>query len=389
MVQLNSRREGFALAAAVLAMLVVGAIVTGGFYAASQEQSITKSSDAGDMALFIAETGLNNTLGAVTASQLTSYALPSTNSFQTSQAVTYGGRTVGTYTSRVYRLSQYIYLVGSTGTVSLAGPYSGASRSVAQLVRFRKADFDNETAFEVYGDLTVAGTSNVNGIDTYYPTWTDCTTKTGTSAVTTNTGSDVNTSGGGSITPSGSVTHTTLTSDNFTVFGDMTYNEIASLANFEYAHNRTVQPGAVLSGSTCVTSNDQNWGDPTSLTSSCRLWYPIMHGVGDLSINSTGTGQGILLVDGDLSLTGGFTFYGVVVVLGEVKTTGTGGHINGSLYAFGGGDLNSASFAGGSSLVQYSSCSIERAVTGSSKLARAYPVKNRSWFDVTNAQNSY
>ena len=139
----------------------------------------------------------------------------------------------------------------------------------------------------------------------------------------------------------------------------------------------------------CTTSNWQNWGEPILVTNPCYTWYPIMHATGDLHISSSGSGQGILLVDGNLDITGGFTFYGVVVVRGELRSTGTGGHINGTVWAYGGGDLGSTSFAAGSSLVQYSSCAIDRAVIGTSKLARGYPVANRSWFDVTNVQNGY
>ena len=55
---MQSRREGFALAGAVLAMVLVGAIVTGGFYAAHQESQITRSSELSDLAQYIAEQGL-------------------------------------------------------------------------------------------------------------------------------------------------------------------------------------------------------------------------------------------------------------------------------------------------------------------------------------------
>ncbi len=384
---MNSRQEGFALAAAVLAMLVVGAIVTGGFYAASQEGQITKSTDAANMALYIAETGLNNTIGAVNARTMQNYAQPSTNVITTSTAVTYGGRTVGTYSSTIYRLGQAVYLVRSQGTVTLAGPYNGASRTLAQLIKLKKADFDNNTAFQVYGDLTVSGTSDVNGADAYPGTWSDCSTKSGTAAVTANPTSAVTTSGSGAI--NGTVSRQAMDSATFNVFGDMGYDEVAAMANYTYAPGLLINPGAVWSLDVCTTSDWQNWGEAIVSTNPCYTWYPIMHATGDLHISSSGSGQGILLVDGNLDITGGFTFYGVVVVRGELRSTGTGGHINGTVWAYGGGDLGSTSYASGSSLVQYSSCSIERAVVGTSKLARGYPVANRSWFDVTNVQNGY
>jgi hypothetical protein len=66
MVALSSRRGGFALVGAVLAMLVVGAIVTGGFYAANQQSQVVRSAYLGELAQYIAETGLEAAMGRTT-----------------------------------------------------------------------------------------------------------------------------------------------------------------------------------------------------------------------------------------------------------------------------------------------------------------------------------
>ena len=161
------------------------------------------------------------------------------------------------------------------------------------------------------------------------------------------------------------------------------------MATITFSGGTTIGPGPDESGGVCNTGNTENWGNPILATSACYSYYPIIHASGDLHITSSSVGQGILIVDGDLDLTGGFTFYGVVVVLGTVRSTGTGGHINGSVFAYSGGDLGSTSTTLGNSLVQYSSCAIDRAVLGTNKLARAYPVYNRSWFDYSNVVNGY
>ena len=388
--QMNSRREGFALAATVLAMMVVGAIVTGGFYAASQESSIARSTDAGELALYVAETGLNNTMGTATGGTLSTQTIGSPN---TSSAVnvSYGGTTVGNYQVTITRISQLLYVVRSVGTVTLAGPYSGSARTVAAVVRVRSVDFDAHSAVTVYGDLTVGGNSEVDGNDWFYPNWAGCTATTGNKAVVANPASTVSTNGNGTIT--GTVDQTsTLSTANFTVFGDMSFNEVAALADYRIAAGTTIgpQPAYIGSPSTCnkAISTKDNWGAPESTTDVCKDWFPIIEAQGDLNIASSGTGQGILLVRGDLDIAGGFTFYGAVVVLGELRIPGTGGHINGTVYAYGQGDLNSSSSTLGNALVQYSSCGIARAVNGNSKLARTTPIANRSWMDVSNIQNS-
>ena len=231
-----------------------------------------------------------------------------------------------------------------------------------------------------------------NIYDWFHASWSGCSTQTGTDAVVANPTSSVNTFGGGTITGTTDQS-TTLTAADFTVFGDLNFNEIAALADYRFTSNTTVNPQPAYTGSPAVChtnkSTKDNWGHPTSTTDVCRNWFPIIEAQGDMSIQSSAYGQGILLVRGDLSIQGGFTFYGVVVVLGEIRIPGTGGHINGTVIAYGQGDLNSTNTTLGNALVQYSSCSIERAVLGNSKLARSTPIANRSWLDISNIQNSH
>lgn len=390
---LKKRREGFALAAAVLAMLVVGAIVTGGFYAASQESSVSKSTDAGNLALYIAETGLNTVTATNTGLVLDTLPLNSTWASTSPTNVAMGGRTVGNYTWTIRRVTEYLFIAQAVGTVTLQGPYSGATRTVAAFVRLRKADFDNNTALQVYGNLTVGGSSAVNGTDYRSSSWSNCDSSTTSSAVTANPTSSIRTSGSGQINPSGSVTREAMDSSDFNVFGDLGFDEIASYANYTFATSETVGPQPAYTGTTpnqCrtnITTKD-NWGAPTNPADPCYSWFPIIHAQQNLRISSSGTGQGILLVDGDLEVSGGFTFYGVVVVRGNIRMTGTGGHINGTLVTYGEGDLSSTSTTLGNSVVQYSSCAIQRAALGA-WTTRLVPVWHRSWMDISAIQNSY
>src|SRR5205814_7090438 len=94
--------------------------------------------------------------------------------------------------------------------------------------------------------------------------------------------------------------------------------------------------GPVISGTTCVTSNSSNWGDPLTPATPCASYFPIIRfqGVSTAVTKLTGGfGQGILIVDGDLEVSGGFQFFGPVIVRGHFKTTGTGGHFNGGVIA--------------------------------------------------------
>jgi hypothetical protein len=211
----------------------------------------------------------------------------------------------------------------------------------------------------------------------------DCTTVSGTSAVTTNPSSTVTTSGAGNIT--GPITQDEpLTSDDFTVFGDLTWNDL--LAMTDKTVSGTVGPAPAIDGSgQCAVTLNENWGSSNPLHP-CFNYFPIIYAPGDLQISSSSEGQGMLLVEGDLDISGGFNFYGIVVVKGEIRMTGTGGHVNGTTLVFGGGDIESASASLGTSLLQYSSCAIERALLNNSNISRAVPIAHRSWMDVSAIQ---
>ena len=376
---IRSRREGFALAATILAMLVVGAIVTGGFYAASQEGQVARATSSADDALFIAETGMNNVMVQTTPTTLVGIALNG-NLNGTATNVTAGGQTLGNYITRISRVADRLYVISSTATVTRGGRYAGAKHQVASLVRLRTADFDNLAAVMVYGNLSVGGNAEVDGTDYYPPSWTGvgCTYNTGTASVLTNPGTSVTSTGSSVIT--GPVVRQTLNATDFTVFGDLTWNELVSMA--EKTVSGTVGPNPVFSGSVCTVANINNWGSATP-SNPCYNYFPIIYSPGDLNISSSGEGQGILLVGGDLDVTGGFNFYGVAVVMGSIRIPGTGGHINGTTITYGDGLISTTSTTTGNSLLQYSSCSIQRALLNNTSLTRLTPILNRSWMDVS------
>lgn len=382
---MNSRREGFALVVTMLAMLVVGAIVSGGFYAASQESQITKSLSHAEDAFQIAEAGLNTTMATTSARSLDSIAV---NGFRNVGPVniTVNANVRGRYSVRISRVGEEMFVFESTANVLRGGRNVGAERKLASAGRLRHVDFDNQAAVVVYGDLTVGGNSEVDGLDSAPFQWAgeDCPPlTTGTSAVLTNPGTTIATQGSGDI--DGPITNAVLNAGTFTVFGDLTWNDLVAMRDKYYPTSQTVNPAPSVSLTVCNPILN-NWGDPLNPVSPCFNYMPIIHVGQNLRISSSGSGQGILLVEGDLEISGGFTFYGVVVVKGEIRITGTGGHINGTAMVFGGGSLDSSSAIYGNALLAYNSCAIERAVLNS-QAQRAVPIRHRSWVDATAVQD--
>jgi hypothetical protein len=387
----NGRREGFAMVGAVLAMVLVGAIVTGGFYAAHQETQVTRSTELGDLAQYIAEQGMETVIGTTNATALDAMAMNTATTVANAVNVQYGGRTVGNYSVTITRVANMMYVVRSTGTVTVgqAANNTNSTRTLSNVIRRRTIDMDNQTAMQVYGDLTVAGTSDISGADTYRTNWSGCTTvSSGTAAVTAQPGASVTTEGSGAI--AGTIRRDTMTAANFTVFGDMTWAEITSLATNVYNSNVTLSAIAptVTSGGACNAADINNWGAPTNNSNACSQYFPIIWAKGNMHITANSTGQGILLVSGNLSIQSQFEFYGPVIVMGTVDFQG-GSQIIGSVFAYGGGILGADNTTAGNMIVQYSSCGIQRAIMGATGLSRGVPIRNRSWMDLTAVQNSY
>jgi hypothetical protein len=386
MAVMKARREGFALAGAVLAMVLVGAIVTGGFYAAHQESAITRGTELGDLALYIAEQGLDATQSTAQLPQLDAMTVNDTMVVFTNTNVSFGGRVVGRYSTNVTRLTNQLFVIRSTGTVTVGGANAGATRTLSTVMKIRRVDFDNETAMQVYGNLNVGGNSSVDGNDTYHSSWSGCSLDATTSAVVAQPDAAITTQGSGDI--NGNVTRQDMDSTFFTMFGDVTYADLTRMASIVYNGSANVNPAPALLGLQCDKTNTSNWGAPTNALHACFTYFPIIHAKGNLSIQSNGRGQGLLLVDGDLDVQGQFAFYGPIVVRGRISVAGTA-DIFGSVIAYGGGSINSDNTTIGTSVVKYSSCAIKRATQGLEGLQVGVPIRNRSFMDVTAVQNSY
>src|SRR5687767_8612679 len=116
-------RAGFALPVAVFAMVVIGVLVTGGFYMARQETRIGVASQSAQSAFYLAERGVYNTLANWEAAF--SAAPVWTTVTRT------GTGTDGDYSVDVMRMTTNLFFVRSTGTVTSGGAlWSGGTRQV-------------------------------------------------------------------------------------------------------------------------------------------------------------------------------------------------------------------------------------------------------------------
>jgi Tfp pilus assembly protein PilX len=365
-------RDGFALPAALLAMIVIGAIVTGGFYVAGQEHDISVSTDHGSRAMHVAQYGLEESLATWTNAALAGYTGPVTRTLWS------GARPLGTYQIRMMHLGNRLYALESQGEVPRG--QQTATRRVGALVRTTTAQAPYRSAMTVIGGLTREGNATISGTDQCGSDATapgvvakDDDLITG---VTKGSGEEM-------ITGSPAVAEDPdMTLDKLNDFGDIDLDELISMATHYYqgnpAHPQHMAPATTVDGSgatVCNTAVNLNWGDPSDTPGVCGSYYPIIY-VNSNARLDVGKGQGILIVKGDLEVKGNFEFSGVVIVKGSFFMEGTGSKLNGSVIVQGEGSVDTENAQSGNAKVQYNSCKVNAAFANN---LRVRPVASRSW----------
>jgi hypothetical protein len=384
-------RDGFALPAALLAMIVIGAIVTGGFYMSSQAQSVSISTDLGAQAMHVAEYGLQAQFANLTTGDLSELYPDSVTRVQ-STTVSDGGTELGTYQIRVMPLGDRLYMVESEGRVQRGQQV--AVRRVAALARTSQAEVPYKGALSVIGKFNREGASRVHGEDGCYP-GDGSYSEAGVTALHEDSVTGLLHGKQEAITGDPAVkAEPGMTQELMSEFGDIDLDELIASATLRYPNAssgtspRNMGPASVTDPSGNVlcdrdAASPENWGEPypegtSGYVGACANHYPIIHSAGNMDL-TTGRGQGILIVEGDLEINGNFEFDGVVIVTGKFTMRGTGGaegKIQGSVIVQGEGTVeDDPNKTSGNALVQWNSCAVEKALESN---LRIRPLE-RSW----------
>ena len=382
-------RSGFALPAAIGALVIMGLLVTAGFFMARQEVRIGIASNYSNMAVNIAQAGANEVMA-------------NWNGYQLGNVAVWGDTTLvdtlanGIWTVQIRNANNFIYHLDVTGRVTEGGElWAGATRRLGIVTKMVYADIDPPAALKTRGKTVVNGNAAINGTDNTPASWAPyCTTipQVDTTGVLTNDTSLIGTSGKGQVIGTPAYDQDpNIVDSTFTNFGDMDWAELTALAAAEGKNVSSlgaainITAPAVTAGGRCNEAVLTNWGD-TLPSAPCGAYFPLIYHDGpELRIQSGGIGQGVLLVDGTLDLRGGFVFYGIIIVQGDFETQGTGNRIIGAVMASN-GLLDDQVFGGGSE-VSYSKCTVMRAILNNSSLSRARPLDVRSWVDLTAVTN--
>ena len=158
-------RHGFALPVAVFALVVVGVLVTGGFYLARQETRLGVASERGTAAFYMAERGANEVMSQWDAATFGSLAAWSSASVADTTDD-------GIWSVDVTRMSTRLFFLLATGTVNQgAAMFGNATRMLGVVARLSTADVMPDAALTTVNSLKVGGSIWIIGHDSIPHGW--------------------------------------------------------------------------------------------------------------------------------------------------------------------------------------------------------------------------
>jgi Tfp pilus assembly protein PilX len=372
---------------AIGSIVIIGTLIAGVFFVATQENRLGRNTGAQEQAFRGAEAALAYVYGTWNNANM---AKDTTGSPNWPKLFIYDSSSKGFIdTVRVTRLTSETFQILSIAYSTLGG--TNARHRTGGIIRVAYPSMSFIGALTERGPIQVGGNSYINGYDSLPPGWSDCPplgpAKAGLSSPLPR--GQIDFSGctrlkcvDGSPDLDANNAQAADTTKYFNYGPDANWATLTSAANLTFAGSQTLNGMAPsLSGGVCNTADNNNWGDMNRANPAgpCESYFPIIYFSGTTANVhlTTGSGQGIMLVDGDLQVDGGFTWVGPVIVRGHFATAGTGGHVIGAVMA---ADVNlEQNSVLGNALIQYSSCGITNALKGagiSKKLA------HRSWAEM-------
>jgi hypothetical protein len=368
--------RGMALAVALFAMVIIGALVAGTFFSGLQEQQSGENTLFASQAAEAAEAGISDAVGTTTPAAL--LALVAGGAPVDLGTVSLGSRVDAS--RQLSRLTSSLFLIQSVGNRRNAGETALATRTAGSLIRLVTPKLVVKGGLTAIGQITITGNATVSGNDTTPPNWlaagVACPPEADKGGVVYN---GTLTQGGSSEVTGSPPSQLDPTLDSTNLLGETAFAQLKALRTLTLTSNISGVAPALTNSvpPTCNTTVQNNWGAPLDNTSPCFNYFPIIYRYGDLSISGSGAGQGILLVEGNLNVQGQVSFYGPVIATGSVDVRGTGGDdvkFYGGLIA---SDVQlDDSRLSGNATVLYSSCANRRALQGSGVVTR---LSERGW----------
>lgn len=389
---IRTDERGMALAIALLAIIVIGALVTGTFFAGRMEMAAGRNAVYTAQATEAAEAGLATAFGPTWNSAWNAYLIgyaAGTPTYTETMVypLTGRGNTSVRYQQTVRRLKAGVFQVTSVGEKLDRNGNVVATRLLAGLGKLYTPSIDIKAAVTADADVQVNGnTTKVDGHDQMPAGWnTECPAPAAGSGVYgIRTSEQVGTSGNPDIQGVPAATQTNDATVTPALFLNP-FNLLTPLANITLTSaggTQNFHPAPTNAGSVCNKADLNNWGEPLrngGFVVQCIDYYPIIYypGPGTLKL-STGRAQGIILSAGDIDIAGNFEFDGIMLAMGAIDTHGTGNKISGAVLS-GNANINDDDTIAGTPTILYSSCAVSMALKNS---ARAIALNERNWAQI-------
>ena len=380
MKRIPRNERGMALAVAIFALVVVGALVAGAFFAGTQEQRVGENQRRVQTSFGVAEAGAQERVLSWDATSMNRRPQYPADSVVIGPNANAPNGT-GSYGGYSYRVGPNLFLIDVTGrdNASAAGAIAGgggARQRIGMLTRIAPVQFGIRASLTTQGQVAMSGNANINGADQIPTGWASCDPPGPAQAGVRDQGGNVSETGNATVLGVPPVVNDpTINNNTFTTFGGATYASLAAKANLVIpAGNYSTDP--VVTNGQCDHTVLTNWGDGENPNAPCASYFPIIHATGTITLNNT-QGQGILLVDGDLNIQGSYQFFGIVIIQGDLKTAGGGttdAHFWGGVMAKN-ADLSTQSLSGRATL-NFSSCAILTALQATSPISM---MRSRGW----------
>ena len=380
MKRIPRNERGMALAVAIFALVVVGALVAGAFFAGTQEQRVGENQRRVQTSFGVAEAGAQERVLSWDATSMNRRPQYPADSVVIGPNANAPNGT-GSYGGYSYRVGPNLFLIDVTGrdNASAAGAIAGgggARQRIGMLTRIAPVQFGIRASLTTQGQVAMSGNANIDGADQIPTGWASCDPPGPAQAGVRDQGGNVSETGNATVLGVPPVVNDpTINNNTFTTFGGATYASLAAKANLVIpAGNYSTDP--VVTNGQCDHTVLTNWGDGENPNAPCASYFPIIHATGTITLNNT-QGQGILLVDGDLNIQGSYQFFGIVIIQGDLKTAGGGttdAHFWGGVMAKN-ADLSTQSLSGRATL-NFSSCAILTALQATSPISM---MRSRGW----------
>ena len=374
-------RPGFAMFMALGALVIIAVLISASSFITLQETRLGQNSLVNSRAFTAAEYGLNKI--QADWDKTPNLAMANGASFDTSYVLS--GQ--GTCKVRYTRLNNETFWIVSEGRAS-PGNNTSASRTavkrVGAILRLRIPTIRANGAVTVNGNINVQGSPQVDGNNHIPSGWTGCDAAAPNMAgIVAPPTASVSIQKADQVIGNPQVVRDALVADSNTYirYGDETWNTLVSMANVTLTNGNPPDAApTLLADGSCNKASVTNWGEPwrsAGYVDACKNYFPIIYSTTSLALNG-GRGQGIMLVDGDVRINGNFEWYGLIVARDDLVKGNGNATLVGAIMARN-AQIADNSEVLGNITVNYSQCSLERAMRGSAQVVQA---KERAWTEI-------